>query len=113
MRRECLGSFFIATGSRPRHSAWLVRDARDVMHGTIANYQFPLKSVVGIASPAFLAHAQLAMLRIWKEAHDDGDGCDGHDGWVIDEGDDLFEVAWEDAVSGCWGRPTRVIIMFW
>ena len=45
------------------------RDSRAVMHAEIANWQFPVKSVVGKTFPAFRAHAQLAILRIWYEAH--------------------------------------------
>ena len=35
----------------------------------IANLRFPLKSVAGKMFPAFLAHVQPALLRIWQEAH--------------------------------------------
>ena len=35
-----------------------------------ANWRFPLKLVVGKTFPAFLAHAQPAILRIWEEAHE-------------------------------------------
>ena len=46
-----------------------MRDARAVMHAWIANYRFPLKSVVGKMFPTFPAHAQPVILRIWYEAH--------------------------------------------
>ena len=45
-------------GLRSRHASWHVRDARVVM------------SVVGKMFPAFLAHAQPAILLIWWGAHD-------------------------------------------
>ena len=43
----------------------LLRDARAVMHAGIANLWFPLKSVTEKTFPAFSAHAQPAILRIW------------------------------------------------
>ena len=39
------------------------------MHAGIVNWRFPLKSVVGKTLPAFPAHTQPAILRIWQEAH--------------------------------------------
>ena len=48
---------------RSRHASWHVRDARAVMHVGIA------KSRGGETFPAFPAHVQPAILRIWKEAH--------------------------------------------
>ena len=44
-------------------------DARAVMHVGIANQQFPLESLAGKTFPAFPAHVQSAILRIWQEAH--------------------------------------------
>ena len=43
--------------------------ARALMHAGIANLRFPLKAVAGETLPAFPAHAQPAILRIWQEAH--------------------------------------------
>ena len=43
-----------------------------VMHVGIANKRFALKSVAGETFPAFPAHAQPAILRIWYEAHEQG-----------------------------------------
>ena len=43
----------------------ITRDARAVLHARIANLGFPLKSVVGKTFPAFLAHTQPAIWRIW------------------------------------------------
>ena len=64
------GNVFPATTiKRSRHASRHVRDARAVMHAGIANQQFPLKSVAGKTFPAFPAHAQPAILRIWQEAH--------------------------------------------
>ena len=64
------GNVFLATmGLRSRHASRHVRDARAVMHAGIASYRFPLKSVAGKTFPAFPAHAQPAILRIWQEAH--------------------------------------------
>ena len=37
---------------------------RALMHAGIADKKFPFKSVAGKTFPAFLAHAQLAILRI-------------------------------------------------
>ena len=42
---------------------------RAVMHAGITNLRFPLKAVAGKTLPAFPAHAQPAILRIWQEAH--------------------------------------------
>ena len=42
-----------------------MRDARVVMHAGIANQQYPLKSAAGQMFPAFPAHAQPKVLRIW------------------------------------------------
>ena len=50
---------------RSRHASRYVRDARAVMHAGTANQQFPLKSAAGETFPAFPAHAQPAILRIW------------------------------------------------
>ena len=46
--------------------AW--RQARAVMHAGIAKNS-GLKSVAGKTFPAFPAHAQTTILRIWYEAH--------------------------------------------
>ena len=43
--------------------------ARATIHARIANPRLPLKAVVGKTLPAFPAHAQPAILRIWQEAH--------------------------------------------
>ena len=48
-----------------------VHGARAVMHAAIANCRFHLKSVAGKTFPAFPAHAQPAILRIWQETHGD------------------------------------------
>ena len=62
------GNVFPASASkRSRHASLL--DARAVMHAGVANWRFPLKSVAGKTFPAFPAHAQHAILRIWQEAH--------------------------------------------
>ena len=61
MRRECRERF-------PHHHG-LAIPTYAVMHAGIANYRFPLKSVAGKPFPAFLAHVQTAILRIWQEAH--------------------------------------------
>ena len=69
MRRECREHF-------PRHRgltipacitarAW--HTCRDVCRDD--NQRFPLKSVAGKVCPAFPAHAQPSMLRVWQEAH--------------------------------------------
>ena len=49
---------------RSRHASRHVRDARAVMHVGIANPRWPGKTF-----PAFPAHAQPTILRIWQEAH--------------------------------------------
>ena len=49
---------------RWRHASPHVRDARAVMHVGIANPRWPGKTF-----PAFSAHAQPTVLRIWQEAH--------------------------------------------
>ena len=65
MRRECRERL-------PRN----VRDARAVMHAGIANQRHPLKSEAEETFPAFPAHAQRAILRIWQEASwNNGMGC--------------------------------------
>ena len=46
-----------------------IDDARVVMHVGIANPRYPLKSAAGKTFPAFPAHAQPVILRIWLEAH--------------------------------------------
>ena len=46
-----------------------VRLARAVMHTGVANWRFPLKSVVGKTLPTFPTHAQPVIVRIWQEAH--------------------------------------------
>ena len=57
---------FPANGSkRSRHASRHMRNARATMHVGIANKRFPLKSVAGKTFPAFPAHAQHAILRIW------------------------------------------------
>ena len=64
------GNVFPATvGKRSRHASRQVRDARAVMHAEIANKRFPLKLVAGKTFPAFPAHAQPTILRIFQEAH--------------------------------------------
>ena len=64
------GNVFPASaGWRSRHASRHVRHARAVMHAGIANWWFPLKSVAGKMFPAFTAHAQPTILRIWQEAH--------------------------------------------
>ena len=64
------GNVFPATaGQRSRHASRHVRDARVLMHVGIASCRFPLKLVAGKTVPAFPAHAQLAIWRIWYEAH--------------------------------------------
>ena len=55
--------------SGSRHASRHVREARAVMHNEIVNYLFPLKLVAEKTFPAFPAHAQPAILRIWQEAH--------------------------------------------
>ena len=57
--------FPATAGQRSRHASRHVRDARAVMHAGIANWRFPLTSVAGKTFPAFPAHAQPAILRIW------------------------------------------------
>ena len=47
------------------HHGTCVTHARTVMHAGVANLRFPLKSVAGKTFPAFPAHAQPAILRIW------------------------------------------------
>ena len=60
------GNVFPATASqRSQHASRHVRDARALMQCGIANWRFPLKSVAGKPIPAFPAHAQPAILRIW------------------------------------------------
>ena len=59
--------FPATAGQRSRHASRQVRDARAVMHASIANLRFSLKS--GEMFPAFPAHAHAAILRIWWEAH--------------------------------------------
>ena len=60
------GNVFPATAVlRSRHTSRHVRDARAVMHAGVANYWFTLKSMAGKTFPAFPAHAQPAILRIW------------------------------------------------
>ena len=54
---------------RLRQATRHVRHARPVMHAGIANKRFPLKSVAGKSFPAFPAHAQPTILRIWQEAY--------------------------------------------
>ena len=54
---------------RSRHASRHEHHARVVEHFGIANLRFPLKSVAGKKFPAFPAHAQPALLRIWQEAH--------------------------------------------
>ena len=85
------GNGFPATaGWRSRHASRHVRDARAVMHVGIANLRFPLKSVAGKTFPAFPAHAQLALLRIWQEAH-----CAHHThNWVHEGLHVLLAVFW-------------------
>ena len=61
--------FPATAGQRSRHASRHVRDKRAVMHTRIANWRFLLKSVAGKTFPAFPAHAQPAILRIWHEAH--------------------------------------------
>ena len=56
-------------GLRSRHASRHVRVARAVMYAGIANYRFLFKSVAGNTFPAFPAHAQSTILRIWQEAH--------------------------------------------
>ena len=51
------------------HASRHARHTRAVMHAGIANYRLPLKSVAAKTFPAFPAHAQPAILRIWQEAH--------------------------------------------
>ena len=51
---------------RSRHASRHVRHARAVMHAGIATPRWRGKTL-----PAFPAHAQLAILRIWQEAHGD------------------------------------------
>ena len=50
-------------GTFSPHASRHMRDAG------IANYPFPMKSVVGKMFLAFPAHAQPAILHIWYEAH--------------------------------------------
>ena len=60
------GTFSPATaGQRSRHASRHVRHARALMHVGIASQQFPLKSEAGKTFPAFPAHAQPAIVRIW------------------------------------------------
>ena len=60
------GTFSPATaGYRSRHASRHVHQARAVMHAGIANWQFPLRAVVEKTLPAFPAHAQPTVLRIW------------------------------------------------
>ena len=65
MRQECRERF-------PHHCLLAIptciTDARAVMHVGIANSRFPLKSESGKTFPAFPAHAQPTLLRIWQEA---------------------------------------------
>ena len=64
------GNVFPATvGWRSWHASQHVCPARAVMHAGIVNWRFPLKSVSGKTLPAFQAHAQPVILRIWQEAH--------------------------------------------
>ena len=60
------GNIFPATlGQRSRHASRHVHDARTVMHAGIANWRFPLMSVVGKTLPSFGANAQPVILCIW------------------------------------------------
>ena len=64
------GNVFPANaGYQSRHASGHVCDARAVMHAGIADKRFALKPVEGKTFPAFPAHAQPAILRIWQEAH--------------------------------------------
>ena len=65
MRRECRERFPRHRGLAIRRASRHVRDACAVMHAGIANQQFPFKSVAGKTFPAFLAHAQPAILCVW------------------------------------------------
>ena len=65
MRGECRERFPRYSGLAIRHASRHVRHARAVVHAAIAIYRFPLKSVAGEKFPAFPAHAQPAILRIW------------------------------------------------
>ena len=58
---------YATTGKRSRHASRHVRDrdARVVMHAGIANLRLPVKTVAGKMFPAFPAHTQPAILRIW------------------------------------------------
>ena len=65
------GNVFPATaGKRSRHASRHVRDARAVMHAGIANYRFPLKSVVGENVPGIPGACATRNFTIWKEAHE-------------------------------------------
>ena len=65
------GNVFPATaGKRSRHASRHVRDARAVMHAGIANYRFPLKSVLGENVPGIPGACATRNFTIWKEAHD-------------------------------------------
>ena len=66
------GNVFPATaGKRSRHASRHVRDARAVMHAGIANYRFPLKSVLGENVPGIPGACATRNFTIWKEAHED------------------------------------------
>ena len=56
--------FPTTVGWRSRQASRHAGDARAVMHAGIANYRFPFKLVARKTFPAFLAHAQPAILRI-------------------------------------------------
>ena len=58
MHRECRKRF-------PRHRGLAARAWRAVMYAGIANKRFPFKSVAGKKFPAFPAHVQHTILRIW------------------------------------------------
>ena len=64
MRRECRKRFPRHRGLAIPTSITHVRDARAVMYAGIANL-LPFESMAGKTFPAFPAHAQPAVLRIW------------------------------------------------
>ena len=61
--------FPATAGYQSRHASRHVRHARAVIHVGMVNQWFPLKSLLGKTFPVFPAHAQPAILRVWKEAH--------------------------------------------
>ena len=69
MRRECWERFLSNRRLAIPTCITHVRDARALIHAGIANLRFPLKSVAGKTFPAFPAHVQLAILRIWQDVH--------------------------------------------